>query len=255
MRLPRLPGLNADRGASRAASTAVVAALPFPAQHFAGVGGTCAATQATHLPKGHKGGRFAPCEPALLAQLVEHFHGKEGVAGSSPAEGFIGSPRYGGVSRLLARPRYCSLSRYWVLTGSHWVPASDRSDVPFRAPRGGWSVRSRDWSVHGRRTPFDDLDASAVLTPEEIAERLRIDAAIGAARDRARRARREPDVRPARARGRRRGVVARPARRRCRRRTPAQPRRLAGRAAASHAAALRASRPSDCRCRRAPGGS
>jgi NAD(P)-dependent dehydrogenase (short-subunit alcohol dehydrogenase family) len=25
---------------------------------------------------------------ALLAQLVEHFHGKEGVAGSSPAEGF-----------------------------------------------------------------------------------------------------------------------------------------------------------------------
>src|SRR5690242_9568242 len=24
---------------------------------------------------------------ALLAQLVEHFHGKEGVAGSSPAEG------------------------------------------------------------------------------------------------------------------------------------------------------------------------
>ena len=25
--------------------------------------------------------------PALLAQLVEHLHGKEGVAGSSPAEG------------------------------------------------------------------------------------------------------------------------------------------------------------------------
>ena len=25
---------------------------------------------------------------ALLAQLVEHLHGKEGVAGSSPAEGF-----------------------------------------------------------------------------------------------------------------------------------------------------------------------
>src|SRR5215211_4948092 len=29
-----------------------------------------------------------PCGThALLAQLVEHFHGKEGVAGSSPAEG------------------------------------------------------------------------------------------------------------------------------------------------------------------------
>jgi hypothetical protein len=27
-------------------------------------------------------------EPALLAQLVEHFHGKEGVIGSSPIEGF-----------------------------------------------------------------------------------------------------------------------------------------------------------------------
>ena len=28
-----------------------------------------------------------PAQSALLAQLVEHFHGKEGVAGSSPAEG------------------------------------------------------------------------------------------------------------------------------------------------------------------------
>ena len=27
--------------------------------------------------------------PALLAQLVEHFHGKEGVNGSSPLEGFV----------------------------------------------------------------------------------------------------------------------------------------------------------------------
>jgi hypothetical protein len=26
---------------------------------------------------------------ALLAQLVEHFHGKEGVNGSSPLEGFF----------------------------------------------------------------------------------------------------------------------------------------------------------------------
>ena len=30
--------------------------------------------------------RYSP-PAALLAQLVEHFHGKEGVAGSSPAEG------------------------------------------------------------------------------------------------------------------------------------------------------------------------
>ena len=34
-------------------------------------------------------GAMRICRPfALLAQLVEHFHGKEGVAGSSPAEGF-----------------------------------------------------------------------------------------------------------------------------------------------------------------------
>src|SRR5690242_17145654 len=31
--------------------------------------------------------------PALLAQLVEHFHGKEGVDGSSPSEGFVRTPR------------------------------------------------------------------------------------------------------------------------------------------------------------------
>src|SRR4051794_14675723 len=45
-------------------------------------------------PRAHRLGGHAdesrelPCgSPALLAQLVEHFHGKEGVAGSSPAEG------------------------------------------------------------------------------------------------------------------------------------------------------------------------
>ena len=35
-------------------------------------------------------------QPALLAQLVEHFHGKEGVAGSSPAEGSCKAAAYGG---------------------------------------------------------------------------------------------------------------------------------------------------------------
>jgi hypothetical protein len=30
---------------------------------------------------------------ALLAQLVEHFHGKEGVVGSSPTEGFAKPPQ------------------------------------------------------------------------------------------------------------------------------------------------------------------
>src|ERR1700761_3542323 len=37
--------------------------------------------------------RYAPLS-ALLAQLVEHFHGKEGVDGSSPSEGFT---RFAGI--------------------------------------------------------------------------------------------------------------------------------------------------------------
>jgi hypothetical protein len=42
------------------------------------------------------------CRPfALLAQLVEHFHGKEGVVGSSPTEGSREAAARGGffVSR------------------------------------------------------------------------------------------------------------------------------------------------------------
>jgi hypothetical protein len=34
-------------------------------------------------------------EPALLAQLVEHLHGKEGVDGSSPSEGSAKVPQSG----------------------------------------------------------------------------------------------------------------------------------------------------------------
>ena len=37
--------------------------------------------------RGRRGGRTS-AGSALLAQLVEHFHGKEGVSGSSPEEGF-----------------------------------------------------------------------------------------------------------------------------------------------------------------------
>src|SRR4051794_32847929 len=43
---------------------------------------------------------------ALLAQLVEHLHGKEGVAGSSPAEGF--TKRREGLSRRLTYGRRVS---------------------------------------------------------------------------------------------------------------------------------------------------
>ena len=44
--------------------------------------------------------------PALLAQLVEHLHGKEGVSGSSPEEGF--------AQRVGFRP--VRLSRYSVIS-------------------------------------------------------------------------------------------------------------------------------------------
>jgi hypothetical protein len=45
---------------------------------------------------------------ALLAQLVEHFHGKEGVWGSSPQEGFS----------VLAGI-FCIVSSFRVLVGGH----------------------------------------------------------------------------------------------------------------------------------------
>src|SRR5712672_3521890 len=45
-------------------------------------------------------GRAPPGDgrPALLAQLVEHFHGKEGVNGSSPLEGSRFSASLSGIA-------------------------------------------------------------------------------------------------------------------------------------------------------------
>jgi hypothetical protein len=60
--------------------------------------------QRKQSPPGSKGLTYGPLAPlgrsttaynggsALLAQLVEHLHGKEGVDGSSPSEGFEFSP-------------------------------------------------------------------------------------------------------------------------------------------------------------------
>jgi chromate transporter len=113
-------------------------------------------------------------QPALLAQLVEHFHGKEGVAGSSPAEGFIGDPRYGGDFSFPRCPCDRTLRGYWVPTGSLRGPVWPQSR-PLPEVRGGWSGVWRDFGFM-RHTPFDDLAESAVLTPQDIADRLRIDA-------------------------------------------------------------------------------
>src|SRR5262245_21647851 len=43
--------------------------------------------------------------PAQLAQLVEHFHGKEGVSGSSPELGLLRKPRNREVFLAAHRPR------------------------------------------------------------------------------------------------------------------------------------------------------
>src|SRR5207248_11580882 len=50
------------------------------------------APQGARLPRRRYDGRR---QPALLAQLVEHLHGKEGVDGSSPSEGSAKAPHVG----------------------------------------------------------------------------------------------------------------------------------------------------------------
>jgi hypothetical protein len=64
--------------------------------------------------------------PAQLAQLVEHFHGKEGVAGSSPALGFGPCPEraaYGTSTSLwfglsFWRSKACSTSSSGIFSTS-----------------------------------------------------------------------------------------------------------------------------------------
>src|SRR5205085_3789034 len=46
-------------------------------------------------PARRAGPRYSVCQSALLAQLVEHLHGKEGVDGSSPSEGSAKAPHVG----------------------------------------------------------------------------------------------------------------------------------------------------------------
>jgi hypothetical protein len=62
--------------------------------------------------------------PALLAQLVEHLHGKEGVSGSSPEEGSAKAPQTGvfQVSQLAPEP---TCSGYGAVYGAfRFRPAS-----------------------------------------------------------------------------------------------------------------------------------
>src|SRR5689334_7672141 len=69
--------------------------------------------------------RYPAGSHALLAQLVEHFHGKEGVAGSSPAEGSLEAAAYGGffAARKLLRS---TARRSWDTVGTHRHERSQR---------------------------------------------------------------------------------------------------------------------------------
>jgi hypothetical protein len=147
---------------------------------------------------------------ALLAQLVEHFHGKEGVAGSSPAEGFIGTPRSGGVSCAPPRLSLTASSTRWVPFGSTVGLRGCGFPTPSEIWGGGdWGfARLRD--RHVRDAPNALRRSRALRGPLREGHR-RAPArrsALCAARYRTRRAAREPGVRAARARRGRGGVVA-----------------------------------------------
>ena len=129
---------------------------------------------------------------ALLAQLVEHFHGKEGVIGSSPMEGFVGVPCVHGLFLRSSRADRALRSVYWGVTGAlgcRWTP--QRCPLP-RVP-GGTIPGSDDRQTSAatallpmsenshRPTPFDDLEPFAVLTAQGIAARLGVERTAAAA--------------------------------------------------------------------------
>ena len=90
---------------------------------------------------------------ALLAQLVEHLHGKEGVDGSSPSEGSR-NPRKRGISAF-GRESWCE-----VLWGRFSLPQSGAAQVQSRSPRPGGEARVRDRLVA--------IDDAAADVPEAL---------------------------------------------------------------------------------------
>jgi hypothetical protein len=114
---------------------------------------------------------------ALLAQLVEHFHGKEGVIGSSPMEGFIGTPRYGGVFSFSAISSTNPPSVLWGVCGALWGAPAPHNESSLSANPRRAIAPLRDFPRVERAldlvpTPFDDLPPNTVLTCTEIAERI-----------------------------------------------------------------------------------
>src|SRR5207253_11511715 len=64
---------------------------------------TTVSVRRARMPPTLKRAKLRPL--ALLAQLVEHLHGKEGVDGSSPSEGFASSPLISSFRRLWRRQK------------------------------------------------------------------------------------------------------------------------------------------------------
>lgn len=112
------------------------------------------------------------------------FHGKEGVVGSNPTEGFIEIPAQSGDISFPGQSFNYDSADPWVPCGSLRVHRDPRERPLLRARTRGCSGVSDDLGAaafaallmpESRRTPFDDLDPLSVLTTAEIASRLEVD--------------------------------------------------------------------------------
>jgi hypothetical protein len=112
----------------------------------------CGAVGKTQVrgPPGRSGAKLSA--PAQLAQLVEHFHGKEGVAGSSPALGF----------------RFCAWVGLARVRNGYVLAAAGLPDRPFRGnvrllcelvEDVSVGVEGHRWRVARLAADFDDAAA------------------------------------------------------------------------------------------------
>ncbi len=94
--------------------------------------------------------------PALLAQLVEHFHGKEGVVGSSPTEGLAGfaaKSGWGTVRRCTSRRMRTSSTR-----------SVDSAAAGSTSGLGAGPIDDSPSALADERSDFADILLSGTLT-------------------------------------------------------------------------------------------
>src|SRR3954451_70435 len=119
--------------------------------------------------------RYDGSRSALLAQLVEHFHGKEGVSGSSPEEGFHKDPANAG-SFCFSGHAACA---YRGSTGAEWGSGTVRIRTSERNSDGGSSplARQRGWrgqiSVGGLAARATSLSGGALYETRAAGDGLR----------------------------------------------------------------------------------